>query len=195
MSEAKQNPRPLGRGACQMTHEQATGQVGAILDEMALLGLTPDDGGPFTLAGGNLEARPHPELPTHWRPVWQPHEETLLLRELDGFSPRVAAEQIARYRHSTYLVVRRKLEDLLKVLNDEQIETYTNPDSFLVDVVGLDIVERDGKRNPPEFALEIETHPLPELVEQGRPPPDSRVIDVTKADQNAILALVRGEAI
>ena len=154
------------------TQQEAAVAVNDILNALIPMGLAPA-GTPFTLpGGGTLVAERHPELPSHWRPVWNPAHARMLPLDLGEFSAKVAAQQIARYRFKDYVALRLRLEELFALLLGDRvrpIESHTSPDSFLIGDFGLTIVERTSPHREPEYAMMLEPDALPRSSNRANP--------------------------
>lgn len=180
-----------------MTLQQAQERINDILNGLDRSGNLPPGGQPFTLRGGQLRTAPHPELPTHWRPLWEPVLADLRPLDLEEFTVSAAVKQIARYGHETYLPVRRKLESFMDALQGEKVplvEGHSSPDSFLAGDGRLAIVEVSrGAGHEPEYRIEFESTALPQQLEPGEAPVESRITDVTDMAVAYVLALVKGK--
>ena len=180
-----------------MNKSEANQAVQEILNALIPLGLAPA-GTPFILpGGGQLNPEPHPELASYWRPIWRPAQEGLSPRDFEGWPARWATVQIARYRHPGYVTLRRRLDDMMRVLAEESIESidsHGTPDSHILGRYGVSISEQTRGAREPAYTLMLRPSPIPEVVELGEEIPGPPDVDATDRTSEEILTLLRARA-
>jgi hypothetical protein len=166
------NPAPLIR--IHDDEQEAYRRVTEILDKVAIRSHVPPTNARVVLRGGKLRAEAHPELATHFRPVWHPEADDLRPLGLDHFTVEAAARQIERYGRAMYVPVRRKLEAFLDaLLGDHEVarESHSQPDSLLFSAGALSVSEirRDGRE--PEYRIEFSLDDAPHDVAPAKNSP------------------------
>jgi len=145
--------------------------------------------GQFSLSGGDLHVEKHPELGS-WRVLWKPHDARLLPLDLTEYQLDAAAEQIGRYKLSTYTRVLRRYNLVLEALHESGLAPmFRDPrsaDTFFANGFCLSIQPRirSSDRNPEYFIELIDTMPL--KLRMGEVAPASNSIDVTEEDPIAL---------
>jgi len=180
-----------------MTEQEAQRRVTEIFDKVATRSHVPPTDARVVFRGGELRAEPHPELATHFRPVWHPEADDLRPLDLEHFTVEAAARQIERYARATYGPVRRKLEAFLDaLLGDREVarESFVQPDSLLFSagVLSVSEIRRDGR--DPEYRIEFSRNDSPHDVAPGQKFAGTLRTDVTDMSVDDLRRLLNPDA-
>ena len=191
---------PRGSYGFTMTEQEAQRCVAEISDKVAMRSHVPSSNARAVFRGGELRAEPHPELATHFRPVWHPEADDLRPLDLQEFTVEAAARQVERYGRATYVPVRRKLEAFLDaLLGDREMarESRVQPDSFVLSAGSLSVSEirRDGRER--EYRIEFARRDASWDVAPGEAfrGTTTDVTDVTGMSVDELRALVDPDAV